>query len=122
MMVPLKVCTLSEKIAITYLTVSDLYIMPAQRSVVQMLQFPDDNTPEGRKRLMVQLRQNQSELEKQAKTATSEIVKLVQKDQKQFVNQIMARAQALTQGLEPLISSITQPSKAFQHSNRMSRD
>jgi hypothetical protein len=67
-MVPLKVSMLSEKISTVYLEVSNKFIMPAQRyvqdafpqgfetdfdcrSVGSMMEFSDDTSEEGRKKL-----------------------------------------------------------------------
>jgi hypothetical protein len=47
MMGPLKVSMLAERISATYLRVSDLYIMPAQRSEFPHLAFPEFMSADG---------------------------------------------------------------------------
>ncbi|EMD39269.1 hypothetical protein CERSUDRAFT_122690 [Gelatoporia subvermispora B] len=91
MMVPLKVSMLTDKIAGTYLNVSNLYILPAQRHVGNMLQFPDSNTEEGKAAFKEKLQKEQTELEKSSTEASEQIAALVARDQKGFSALIEAR-------------------------------
>jgi hypothetical protein len=85
--------------------------MPAQRRVGEMLRFPDDNTPAGRAKLLADLRKSQQALETQSNEAAAGITEMVQKDQKQFQTQINTRIKALTDGLSPVMPTITAPGK-----------
>jgi hypothetical protein len=113
-MVPLKVYTLSNKIASAYLQVSDQHLVIAMSSIDHMRMLPKmsgSTPPEERERLVGQMRQMQSQLENSVTRSTGQVMDLVQGDRKQFVTQITDRTQALSSKLERLLPSITQPGK-----------
>lgn len=112
MMVPLKVCTLTEQIAITYLAVSDKYIMPAQRKVGTMMEFSKDSSEEGKKNLIPSLTKAQRELNDQTKEAAEGIVTLIQGHQKWYQGQIEKRVNTLIEGVSAVLPSVANPSES----------
>jgi len=107
MLVPLKVSILCEKIAGTYLRVSRQYIMPAQRTVGQMIQFPDEADGDA---LLARLRRAQTLLDQQSQGAADGIVALVKSDQRAFLQLIDTRLNAITATVKPALPTIEQPS------------
>ncbi|KAF8647344.1 hypothetical protein AX16_006806 [Volvariella volvacea WC 439] len=113
MMLPLRVSMLSEKIATTYLTVSELYILPAQRSVGNMMQFSEDTSEQGKAALRAKLEKTQGELQRASSTASRQIRDLVAADQKKFIAGIDKRLTDIEDGLKHVLPAITQPGKFF---------
>jgi len=109
MLVPLKVSMLCERIASIYLDVSQQYIMPAQRTVGQMIMFPEEA---GGDALLENLRRAQKELEQQARGASDGIVALVRREQQTFNQSIETRLAAIDTNVRPALPSIEQPSAA----------
>jgi len=107
MLVPLKVSILCEKVAGTYLSVSRQYIMPAQRTVGEMIQFPDEA---GADALHARLRRAQASLDQQAQSAADGIFALVKSDQRTFLQLIDTRLNAITAAVKPALPTIDQPS------------
>ncbi|KAI0086014.1 hypothetical protein BDY19DRAFT_895518 [Irpex rosettiformis] len=109
MMLPLKVSMLSEKIATVYLSVSDKYIMPAQRSVGGMMEFSDDTSEKGRAALKASLERKQQELQKQSNEASKQISALVAADQKKFVRAIDQRLDNIKTSLQNVLPAVAEP-------------
>ncbi|EIN05300.1 hypothetical protein PUNSTDRAFT_137982 [Punctularia strigosozonata HHB-11173 SS5] len=109
MTVPLKVSMLAEKVASTYLDVSTQFIMPAQRQVGNMLQFPEGTTPADKAALQVKLQKAQSDLAKTATAASQHISALVTADQQGFSKSINSRLASITAAVQPAIPAIAQP-------------
>ncbi|KAK7054715.1 hypothetical protein VNI00_003178 [Paramarasmius palmivorus] len=109
MMLPLRVSMLAEKISTTYLTVSDRYILPAQRSVGGMMQFSDDTSEQGRAALRAKLEKAQRELQQRSDEASRQIRDLVAADQKQFTSAIDKRLGDIQVALQNVLPAITQP-------------
>ncbi|KAL0572737.1 hypothetical protein V5O48_009237 [Marasmius crinis-equi] len=109
MMLPLRVGMLSERIATTYLSVSEKYIMPAQRKVGTMMQFSDDTSEAGKKALRAKLETAQQELQRASDTASKSISALT------FGASIDKRLTDIQVTLKDVLPAITQPvPKAIQ--------
>ncbi|KIJ62951.1 hypothetical protein HYDPIDRAFT_41638 [Hydnomerulius pinastri MD-312] len=109
MMIPLKVSMLSERIAQTYLRVSDLYIMPAQREVGHMLQFQEDTSEQGRVAFAVKLSQAQTKLQEKSEIASQKILQLVAEDQKKFALAVNQRLDSIQSTLGRALPAINEP-------------
>ncbi|KAK7444518.1 hypothetical protein VKT23_015196 [Stygiomarasmius scandens] len=109
MMLPIRVSMLSEKIATTYLTVSDRYILPAQRSVGNMMQFSDDTSEQGRAALKAKLERAQRELQQTSNEASRQIRELVAADQQKFSASIDKRLTDIQSTLQHVLPAVTQP-------------
>ncbi|KAK7054713.1 hypothetical protein VNI00_003176 [Paramarasmius palmivorus] len=109
MMLPLRVSMLSTKIAGTYLEVSNLYILPAQRSVGSMMQFSSDTSDQGKAALQAKLATAQAQLQHTSDEASTHIADLVTTDQKTFAASIDKRLSAIQAALQPVLPEIAQP-------------
>ncbi|KAG9311531.1 hypothetical protein JVU11DRAFT_7735 [Chiua virens] len=109
MMGPLKVSMLAERISRTYMRVSDLYIMPAQRQVGHLLQFQEDRSEEGKRLFTFKLGQAQAVIQEQSQLASQKIVELVAEDQKQFVVAINRRLETIQGTVGRALPAISEP-------------
>ncbi|KAI9458447.1 hypothetical protein HD554DRAFT_1710139 [Boletus coccyginus] len=112
MMGPLKVSMLAERISQTYLRVSDLYIMPAQREVGHLLQFQEDRSEEGKQLFRLKLGQAQAAIQEKSQTASQKILELVAEDQKKFVGTINQRLERIQDTVGRALPAIREPGKS----------
>lgn len=106
-MTSLKVAILSTKVSSVYVQVSSKYILPAQRRVAEMLEFAEDSSPEGRRKLLDSLTAKQRQLEAHAQTQSQEILALIERDQQQFrssIDQRLARISEMLRVIYPAIA------------------
>ncbi|KAF8548700.1 hypothetical protein OG21DRAFT_1516026 [Imleria badia] len=109
MMGPLKVSMLAERISRTYLRVSDLYIMPAQREVGHLLQFQEDRSEEGKRLFKLKLGQAQAAIQEKSQTASQKILELVAEDQKKFIGTINQRLERIQDTVGRALPAIREP-------------
>ncbi|KAG8216620.1 hypothetical protein J3R82DRAFT_6808 [Butyriboletus roseoflavus] len=109
MMCPLKVSMLAERISRTYLRVSDLYIMPAQREVGHLLQFQEDRSAEGKWLFTLKLGQAQAAIQEKSQIASQKILELVAEDQKKFVGNINQRLEKIQDTVGRALPAIREP-------------
>jgi hypothetical protein len=109
MMGPLKVSMLAERISRTYLRVSDLYIMPAQREVGHLLQFQEDRSEEGKRLFQLKLGMAQAAIQEKSQTASQKILELVAEDQKTFAGTINKRLETIQDTVGRALPSIREP-------------
>ncbi|KAF8137146.1 hypothetical protein EV363DRAFT_1534747 [Boletus edulis] len=109
MMGPLKVSMLAERISGTYLRVSDLYIMPAQREVGHLLQFQEDRSEEGKRLFTLKLSQAQEAIQEKSQRASQKILELVAEDQKKFVGTINRRLETIQDTVGRALPAIRGP-------------
>ncbi|CCM02016.1 uncharacterized protein FIBRA_04092 [Fibroporia radiculosa] len=109
-MTPLKVAMLTTKISTVYVEISTDYILPAQRSVGNMLQFAENSDPSS---LGPKLQKAQQELQKKADTASKQILDKVARDQADFSNSIMKRVNGIEDALKAIQPFQAPPSKAL---------
>ncbi|KAF7340576.1 hypothetical protein MSAN_02129100 [Mycena sanguinolenta] len=109
MMMPLKVSYLSTSISTVYLAVSNDYILPAQRQVGSMLQFPASSSAADKAALNQRLTVAQANLAKSATSASNEILSRVQSYQKTFASSIDTRLNAIVSVCQPVIPAVTAP-------------
>ncbi|KAF7340560.1 hypothetical protein MSAN_02127500 [Mycena sanguinolenta] len=109
MMMPLKVSYLSTSISTVYLAVSNDYILPAQRQVGSMLQFPASSSAADKVALNQRLTVAQASLAKSATSASNEILSRVQSYQKTFASSIDTRLNAIVSVCQPVIPAVTAP-------------
>ncbi|KAF7340559.1 hypothetical protein MSAN_02127400 [Mycena sanguinolenta] len=109
MMMPLKVSYLSTSISTVYLAVSNDYILPAQRQVGTMLQFPASSSAADKAALTQKLTVAQANLAKSATSASNEILSRVQSYQKTFASSIDTRLNAIVSACQPVIPAVTAP-------------
>ncbi|KAH8990377.1 hypothetical protein EDB86DRAFT_3191270 [Lactarius hatsudake] len=114
-MTSLKVAILSTKVSSVYVQVSTKYILPAQRRVAEMLEFAEDSSPEGRRKLLDSLTAKQRQLEAHAQTQSQEIMALIERDQQQFRNSIDQRLARISEKLRIIYPAIAEtPPPAIQ--------
>ncbi|KAI0259446.1 hypothetical protein BC834DRAFT_630515 [Gloeopeniophorella convolvens] len=106
-MATLKVAMLSTKVSSVYVKVSAGYILPAQRRVAEMLEFAEDSSPEGRKKLLESLTAKQRQLETLAQSQSQEILALIERDQQQFRRSIDDRLERISSKLRILYPAVT---------------
>ncbi|KAI9435041.1 hypothetical protein H4582DRAFT_2079955 [Lactarius indigo] len=106
-MASLKVAMLSTKVSSVYVQVSTKYILPAQRRVAEMLEFAEDSSPEGRRKLLDSLTAKQRQLEAHAQTQSQEIMALIERDQRQFRSSIDQRLARISEKLRVIYPAIT---------------
>ncbi|KAH7884865.1 hypothetical protein F5I97DRAFT_1511093 [Phlebopus sp. FC_14] len=109
MMIPLKVSMLSERIAQTYLRVSDLYILPAQREVGHMLRFQEDRSESGKAQFAAKLAEAQAKIQEKSELASQKIVQLVAEDQRKFAQTINRRLESITSSVARALPGISEP-------------
>jgi len=109
MMGPLKVSMLAERISATYLRVSDLYIMPAQREVGHLLQFQEDRSEEGKRLFKLKLGRAQEAIQEKSQMASRKILELVAEDQKKFVGTINQRLEKIQDTVGRALPAIMEP-------------
>ncbi|KAH9021307.1 hypothetical protein EDB85DRAFT_2152510 [Lactarius pseudohatsudake] len=114
-MTSLKVAILSTKVSSVYVQVSTKYILPAQRRVAEMLEFAEDSSPEGRRKLLDSLTAKQRQLEAHAQTQSQEIMALIERDQQQFRSSIDQRLARISEKLRIIYPAIAEaPPPAIQ--------
>ncbi|KAH9168354.1 hypothetical protein EDB89DRAFT_1992049 [Lactarius sanguifluus] len=114
-MTSLKVAILSTKVSSVYVQVSTKYILPAQRRVAEMLEFAEDSSPEGRRKLLDSLTAKQRQLEAHAQTQSQEIMALIEHDQQQFRSSIDQRLARISEKLRIIYPAIAEaPPPAIQ--------
>ncbi|KAH9049762.1 hypothetical protein EDB83DRAFT_2522625 [Lactarius deliciosus] len=114
-MTSLKVAILSTKVSSVYVQVSTKYILPAQRRVAEMLEFAEDSSPEGRRKLLDSLMAKQRQLEAHAQTQSQEIMALIERDQQQFRSSIDQRLARISEKLRIIYPAIAEaPPPAIQ--------
>ncbi|KAH8982080.1 hypothetical protein EDB92DRAFT_1952575 [Lactarius akahatsu] len=114
-MTSLKVAILSTKVSSVYVEVSTKYILPAQRRVAEMLEFAEDSSPEGRRKLLDSLTAKQRQLEAHAQTQSQEIMALIERDQQQFRSSIDQRLARISEKLRIIYPAIAEaPPPAIQ--------
>jgi len=111
-MTSLKVAILSTKVSSVYVQVSMKYILPAQRRVAEMLEFAEDSSPEGRRKLLDSLTAKQRQLEAHAQTQSQEIMALIERDQQQFRSSIDQRLARISEKLRVIYPAIAEPPPA----------
>ncbi|KAJ7092150.1 hypothetical protein C8R44DRAFT_816528, partial [Mycena epipterygia] len=116
MMTPLKVSMLANSISTVYLSVSNDYILPAQRSVGNMLQFSASTSAADKAALIRNLEKSQSELGKSTTLASTQIVTKVANDQKacahrysSFQSSIDARLNTIVKAVQVVIPEVAAP-------------
>ncbi|KAJ7930928.1 hypothetical protein B0H13DRAFT_2309235 [Mycena leptocephala] len=109
MMTPLKVSMLATSISTVYLSVSNDYILPAQRSVGHMLQFSASDDASDREALIKNLETAQAALGKATTLASTQISAKVSKDQKTFQASIDTRLNAIVQSVQVVLPEIAAP-------------
>ncbi|KAI9454487.1 hypothetical protein BJY52DRAFT_1391432 [Lactarius psammicola] len=107
-MTSLKVAMLSTKVSSVYVQVSTKYILPAQRRVAEMLEFAEDSSPEGRRKLLDSLTAKQRQLEAHARSQSQEIMALIERDQQQFRNSIDQRLARISEKLRIIYPAIAE--------------
>jgi len=107
-MTSLKVAILSTKVSSVYVQVSTKYILPAQRRVAEMLEFAEDSSPEGRRKLLDSLTAKQRQLEAHAQTQSQEIMALIERDQQQFRSSIDQRLSRISEKLRIIYPAIAE--------------
>lgn len=114
-MTSLKVAILSTKVSSVYVQVSTKYILPAQRRVAEMLEFAEDSSPEGRRKLLDSLTAKQRQLEAHAQAQSQEIMALIERDQQQFRSSIDQRLARIAEKLRVIYPAIAEaPPPAIQ--------
>ncbi|KAJ7203378.1 hypothetical protein GGX14DRAFT_570255 [Mycena pura] len=109
MMTPLKVSMLATSISTVYLSVSNDYILPAQRSVGHMLQLSASDDASDREALIRNLETAQAALGKATTLASTQISAKVSKDQKTFQDSIDKRLNAIVQSVQVVLPEIAAP-------------
>ncbi|KAJ7203357.1 hypothetical protein GGX14DRAFT_369697 [Mycena pura] len=109
MMTPLKVSMLATSISTVYLSVSNDYILPAQRSVGHMLQFSASDDASDREALIRNLETAQAALGKATTLASTQISAKVSKDQKTFQDSIDKRLNVIVQSVQVVLPEIAAP-------------
>ncbi|CCM02017.1 uncharacterized protein FIBRA_04093 [Fibroporia radiculosa] len=109
-MMPLKVALLSTKVSSVYVEISNDYIMPAQRSVGNMLQFAQGSDPST---LAPKLEQEQKKLQASADTASQQILATVAKDQADFASAITTRLNGIETAISAIVPLQAPPSQAL---------
>ncbi|KAJ7211703.1 hypothetical protein GGX14DRAFT_362543 [Mycena pura] len=109
MMTPLKVSMLATSIATEYLSVSNDYILPAQRSVGHMLQFAASDSAEDKAELIKNLEKAQANLSQTTARASTQISTNVSKHQKSFQSSIDARLEVIVKSVQVAIPAVAGP-------------
>ncbi|KAJ7234073.1 hypothetical protein C8J57DRAFT_1575490 [Mycena rebaudengoi] len=109
MMTPLKVSMLANKVSGVYMSVSKLYILPAQEQVGGMLLFSGGTTEADKKALIAKLKTAQVALAASTKDTNDKISALVLKDQKDFNTTITARLKDIENGLKDHMPAVIKP-------------
>ncbi|KAJ7105043.1 hypothetical protein C8R44DRAFT_807567 [Mycena epipterygia] len=116
MMTPLKVSMLANSISTVYLSVSNDYILPAQRSVGNMLQFSASTSAADKAALIRNLEKSQSDLGKSTTLASTQIATKVANDQKacahrysSFQSSIDARLNTIVKAVQVVIPEVAAP-------------
>jgi hypothetical protein len=107
-MTPLKVAMLSTKIAGAYVEVSTNFIMPAQRKVAEMMDFPPPGDDEAARSAYVKkLEAKQAQLRKDSETQSSAIADKIAADQATFEASINNRTTKIVNGLKAAYPEVT---------------
>ncbi|KAF8145362.1 hypothetical protein K438DRAFT_1991885 [Mycena galopus ATCC 62051] len=109
MMTPLKVSMLACSISTVYLSISNDYILPAQRSVGHMLQFSASESAADKAALIKNLQTAQAALAKSTTLASTQISAKVAKDQKTFQSSIESRLTAIVQSVQVALPAVAEP-------------
>ncbi|KAJ7450631.1 hypothetical protein FB451DRAFT_1527301 [Mycena latifolia] len=103
MMTPLKVSMLATSISTVYLSISNDFILPAQRNVGNMLQFSDSDSAADKAALIKNLQKSQDALGKSATAASNQI------SAKTFQSSIDTRLNTIVKTVQVVIPEVAQP-------------
>jgi hypothetical protein len=112
-MTPLRVAMLSTKIAGAYVDVSTNFIMPAQRKVGEMMDFPPPGDDEAARAAFVKkLEAKQAQLRKDSEAQSAAIADKIAADQATFETAINSRSTKIINTLKAAYPEVTAPPPA----------